>query len=133
MEGLRVDLKTFLCLAMPNQYCQTIKKEYEAGFWVIYLGWKLQTSMIPNIQLLPYCKMILTEPKHDQMQINTLKIIIFLQTYSALFNHKLVTCMSFFLQLGILVFTPENRSPLISKISIVMFSFMHLLPQLFVY
>jgi len=44
----RVDLKTFLGLAMPNQYCPTVEKEYKAGFWVIFLGQKPLTSTIPN-------------------------------------------------------------------------------------
>ena len=30
----------------------------EAGFWVILLSWKPQTTMISNIQLLPYCHII---------------------------------------------------------------------------
>ena len=44
MEGFGADLKTFLCLAMPNQYCQI-----EAGFRVIFLAGKVQFCMIPTI------------------------------------------------------------------------------------
>jgi len=35
-----------------------LKRKCETGFWVIFLGWIPQTSMIPNIQLLQYCMMI---------------------------------------------------------------------------
>ena len=38
MEGSRIDLKTFLGLAKPNQ---------SAGFWVIISGQNPQTFMIP--------------------------------------------------------------------------------------
>jgi len=48
-------VKTFLGLATSNQYCQTVEKEMWGWFfgWHV-LGWKPQTFMIPNIQLLPY-------------------------------------------------------------------------------
>ena len=39
------------------------KQKCEAGFWVILLGRKPQTTMIPNIQLLPYCKIKITNQK----------------------------------------------------------------------
>ena len=44
MEGFRIDLKTFLGLAKPNQYSESI---YQAGFGVIILGLNPQTFMIP--------------------------------------------------------------------------------------
>ena len=31
-------LKTDLGLVMPNQYCQAIMKESEAGFWIIFVA-----------------------------------------------------------------------------------------------
>jgi len=38
MEGYRIDLKTLLGLAMPNQYSQLSESKYQAGFGVIILG-----------------------------------------------------------------------------------------------
>jgi len=55
LEGLRVDLNIFLRLAMPNQYYQPV---CEAGFWAIFWAKTPNTSMIPNIQLLPYCMIL---------------------------------------------------------------------------
>ena len=50
MEGFRIDLKTFLSLAMPNQYSQVSESKYQAGFGVIILGQNPQTLYI----VLPY-------------------------------------------------------------------------------
>ena len=47
MQWLRVDLKTFLGLAMPIQYSQTVRKQNQAGFGMIILGQNPQTFMIP--------------------------------------------------------------------------------------
>ena len=58
LKGLRVDLKTFLVLAMPNHCCQIVEKKMWDYFLVIFLSWKPQTFMIPNVQLLLY-RMIL--------------------------------------------------------------------------
>ena len=33
MQWLRVDLKTFLGLTMPNQYSQTVRKQISSWFW----------------------------------------------------------------------------------------------------
>ena len=33
MQQFRVDLKTFLGLAMPNQYSQTVRKQISSWFW----------------------------------------------------------------------------------------------------
>ena len=33
MEVFRIDLKTFLGLAMPNQYSQTVRKQISSWFW----------------------------------------------------------------------------------------------------
>ena len=33
MQRFRVDLKTFLGLAMPNQYSQTVRKQISNWFW----------------------------------------------------------------------------------------------------
>jgi len=37
MEGFRIDLKTFMGLALPNQHSQTVRKDckYQAGFGVV--------------------------------------------------------------------------------------------------
>ena len=47
MQLFRVDLKTFLGLAIPNHYSQTVRKQYQAGFGKIILGQNPQTFMIP--------------------------------------------------------------------------------------
>ena len=47
MEGFRIDLKTFLGLAMPNQYSQISESKYQAGFGVMISGQNPQTFMIP--------------------------------------------------------------------------------------
>ena len=58
MEGFRIDLKTFLGLAMPNQYCLTLKMyRYQVGFGVISLDQNPQTLNL----VLPYYMMILTD------------------------------------------------------------------------
>ena len=44
MEGFRINLKTFLGLAMPNQLSES---KYQAGFGVIMSGQNPQTLMIP--------------------------------------------------------------------------------------
>ena len=54
MEGFRIDPKTFLGLAMPNQYSQVSESEYQAGFGVIISGQNPQTFMMPLYILLPY-------------------------------------------------------------------------------
>jgi len=46
MQWFRVDLKTFLGLAMPNQCSQTVRKQYQAGFGEIILGQNLHTFVI---------------------------------------------------------------------------------------
>ena len=33
MEGFSIDLNTFLDLAMPNQYSQTVRKQISNWFW----------------------------------------------------------------------------------------------------
>ena len=57
MEAFRIDLKTFLGLAMPNQYTpKVLESKYQAGFGVIILGQNPLTFMIPiiNYIVLPY-------------------------------------------------------------------------------
>ena len=44
MKEFRTDLKTFLSLAMTNQYSQT---EYQTGFWVIIWGQNSLIFIIP--------------------------------------------------------------------------------------
>ena len=46
-EGFRIDLKTFLGLALPNQCSQLSESKYQAGFGVIILGQNPLTFMIP--------------------------------------------------------------------------------------
>ena len=38
LEWFGARLKTDLGLVMPNQYCQAIMKESEAGFWIIFVA-----------------------------------------------------------------------------------------------
>jgi len=40
MEGFRINLKSFLSLAMPNQYCLTVRKQILSWFWSNLLGLK---------------------------------------------------------------------------------------------
>ena len=47
MEGSRIDLKTFLGLATPNQYSQSARKQISSWFWGDNFGPKSQTFMIP--------------------------------------------------------------------------------------
>ena len=47
MEGFRINLKTYLGLAMPNQYSQLSESKYQAGFWMIILGQNPLTFIIP--------------------------------------------------------------------------------------
>ena len=47
MEGFRIDLRTFLGLAKPNQCPKVSESKYQAGFGVIILGQNPQTFMIP--------------------------------------------------------------------------------------
>ena len=47
MQRFRVDLKTFLGLAMPNQCCHAVKKKCLADLLVEYFGKKPQTLTIP--------------------------------------------------------------------------------------
>ena len=53
MQQLRVDLKTFLGLAMPNQYSQTVKKQILSWFWGDNLGQEIPNLHDPYIQY--YC------------------------------------------------------------------------------
>ena len=57
LEGFKVNLKTFFGLAMPNQYCQTVVYigNMRLVFWIILLGRKSQTTMIPNM---PYYRTV---------------------------------------------------------------------------
>ena len=47
MQRFRVDLKTSLDLAMPNQCSQTVRKQIPSWFWGDNFGPKSQTFMIP--------------------------------------------------------------------------------------
>ena len=69
MEEFRIDLKTFLGLAMPNQYYQTVRSKYQAGFGVIIWGQNPRIFMIPI-----YSTTIL----YDICNSNTIKQYIFL-------------------------------------------------------
>jgi len=50
MKEFRIDLKTFLGLAMPNQYSQS---KYQAGFWMITFGRKSPNLHNPYMVLIP--------------------------------------------------------------------------------
>jgi len=52
-EGFGVTVK--MGLAMPDQYCQAVMKEIEAGFRVILLASKAQFCMIPTTTLYDTC------------------------------------------------------------------------------
>ena len=43
VQWFRVDLKTFLGLAMPNQYSQTVRKQISSWFWGDNFGPNPQT------------------------------------------------------------------------------------------
>jgi len=58
MQQFRVDLKTFLGLAMPNQYSQTAKSKYQAGFGEIILGQNPRTFMIPTYRTVLYDNLV---------------------------------------------------------------------------
>ena len=47
MQSFRVDLKTFLGLAMSNQYCHAVRSKYLVDFLVGFLGKKIKTLLIP--------------------------------------------------------------------------------------
>ena len=47
MKGSRIDLKTFLGLAKPNQYSQSVRKQISSWFWGDNFGQNPQTFMIP--------------------------------------------------------------------------------------
>jgi len=49
MEGFRIDLKTFLGLAMPNQHFQTIRKKISSWFWGDNLGPESPNLLDPYI------------------------------------------------------------------------------------
>ena len=51
MEGFRIDLKTFLGLAKPNQYSQSIRKQTLSWLWGDNFG--------PKFPKLPYYMIIL--------------------------------------------------------------------------
>jgi len=50
MEGFRIDLKTFLGLAMPNNAPKLSESKYQAGCEMIISGQNPPTFMIPTIQ-----------------------------------------------------------------------------------
>ena len=49
MQWFRVDLKTFLCLAMPNQYSQAVRKQISSWFWGDNFGPKSPNLLDPYI------------------------------------------------------------------------------------
>ena len=49
MEGFRIDLKTFLGFAIPDQYSQVSESKYQAGFGVIIFGPKSPNVPDPYI------------------------------------------------------------------------------------
>ena len=57
MEGFRIDLKTFLGLAMPNQCSQIVRKWISGWFWGDNLGPKSPNLHDPYTKYY-YCTMI---------------------------------------------------------------------------
>jgi len=51
-EGFRVNLKIFLSLTMPNQYCQTVVKEMWGWFWGDIFGQKTPISLLYSTTVL---------------------------------------------------------------------------------
>ena len=49
MEGSRINLKTFLGLAMPNQYSQSARKQISSWFWSDNFGPKSPNLHDPSI------------------------------------------------------------------------------------
>ena len=54
MEGFAVDLKTFLSLAIPNQYSLEVHSKIKLGFGVVFWGKKSLIFTIPM-----YCTTVL--------------------------------------------------------------------------
>ena len=54
MEGSRIDLKTFLGLAKPNQYSQSARKKISSWFWGNNFGPKSPNLHDPYYIVLPY-------------------------------------------------------------------------------
>ena len=49
MQRFRVNLKTFLGLAMPHQCCHAIRKQIFGGFLGGIFGQETQTFLIPTV------------------------------------------------------------------------------------
>ena len=84
MQQFRFDLKTFLGLAMPNQYSQTVRKQISIWFWRNNFG-----SKPPNLHIDPYIiyilllyYMIMKSLYHDMtslcLNITQVKVIVML-------------------------------------------------------
>ena len=54
MQRFIVDLKTFLGLSVPKQYCSTVKSNYLTGLWVRFKDQKIPTLHDPNDVLYDY-------------------------------------------------------------------------------
>jgi len=67
IQRFRVNLKTSLGLAMPNQYSQTVRKQISSWFWGDNLGQNPQTFMIPIYIVLLYC--MIKKVKSTQKQL----------------------------------------------------------------
>ena len=95
LEGRRVNFKTFLGLAAPNQYCQTIETEMWGWFLDDILGRNLQTFIIPNIRLLPYCMIMFkvwetTFHLQESLHLPVGKFNIFHSVLFSLFTSRLM-------------------------------------------
>ena len=77
MEGFRIDLKTFLGLAKPNQHSQSVRKQISSWFWGDNSGQNPQTFMIPIYIVLLYYMIVGTAvgSGHDPWR-NQPKIIL---------------------------------------------------------
>jgi len=58
LKGLGLILRHFWAWLCLTNAAKLLKRKCETGFWVIFLGSKSQTSMILNLQLLPYCMIL---------------------------------------------------------------------------
>ena len=69
MQRFRVDLKTSLGLAMPNQYSQTVRKQKSSWFWDDNFGPKSLNLHDPyHIVLLYYMMMKIKLLTHSKLQ-----------------------------------------------------------------
>ena len=93
LEGFRVNLKTFW--AIYNWYSQTVVRKCEAGFWVIFLGRKPQTSniAIKFLYRILQWTICLLKWMHTQLQGNVYTFLGY--TPSSFFSCMQRVCVSY--------------------------------------